>query len=79
MPPPAGSNDVNWAIRDGFIGPDHIHAEVGELVAGSKPGRTSTDQITLYKSMGVGVQDAAAAALALQEARARGLGVEVAI
>jgi ornithine cyclodeaminase len=79
LPPPSGSNDINWAIRDGFIGPDHLHAEVGELVAGTKPGRTSPDQITLYKSMGVGVQDAAAAALILQGARERGIGVEVAV
>ena len=77
LPQPSGSNDVNWASRDGLIGPDHIHAEVGELVAGSKPGRTSADQITLYKSMGVGVQDAAAAALVLQGAKERGLGIEV--
>jgi ornithine cyclodeaminase len=79
MPPPAGSNDLTWAIRDGVISPDHIHAEVGELVDGSKPGRTSPEQITLYKSMGVGVQDAAAAALVLAGARERGLGVEVAV
>lgn len=79
LPPPAGSNDLTWAIRDGVIGPDHIHAEVGELVTGAKPGRTSSGQITLYKSMGVGVQDAAAAALVLEGARDRGLGLEVTV
>ncbi len=78
-PPPAGSNDLAWAIRDGLIGPQHIHAEVGELVTGSRPGRTSPDQVTLYKSMGVGVQDAAAAALVLEAARDRGVGVEIEI
>jgi len=76
-PFPAGSVDIAWPIRDGLIGEDHIHAEVGEIVSGAKPGRTSADQITLYKSVGVGVQDAAAARLVLDAARARGAGVEV--
>lgn len=78
-PPPAGTNDLVWLIRDGTIEPDHIHAEIGELVTGSRPGRTSPDQITLYKSMGVGVQDAAAAALVLEAARDRGVGTEIEI
>lgn len=76
-PPPAGSNDLLWPIRDGLIGPDHIRAEIGELVAGTVAGRTSSQQITLYKSVGVAVQDAAAAALVLDAARQRGAGTEV--
>jgi ornithine cyclodeaminase len=77
-PPPAvGANDLIWAIRDGVIDEGHVHAEVGEIVAGRRPGRTSPDQITLYKSVGVAVQDAAAAALVLAAAKDRGLGVEV--
>ncbi len=78
-PYPAGSNDLVWAIRDGAVGDDHVHAEIGELVSGTRPGRTSPDQITLYKSVGVAAQDAAAAALALETARARGLGTEIEI
>jgi ornithine cyclodeaminase/alanine dehydrogenase-like protein (mu-crystallin family) len=78
-PYPAGSNDLVWAIRDGAVGEDHVHAEIGELVSGTRPGRTSPDQITLYKSVGVAAQDAAAAALALETARARGLGAEIEI
>jgi ornithine cyclodeaminase len=77
-PFPAGSNDLGWAIRDGAIDADHVHAEIGELVAGSVPGRTSDDQITLYKSVGVAAQDAAAAALVLAAARSRGIGSDVA-
>jgi alanine dehydrogenase len=65
-PFPAGSNDLLWAIRDGLVGPDHVHAELGELVEGTKPGRTDDVQVTLYKSVGVAVQDAAAAALAVR-------------
>lgn len=76
-PPPAGANDLLWPIREGVIGPDHVHAELGELVAGTRPGRTSPEQITLYKSVGVAVEDAAAAALALAEARRAGKGAEL--
>ena len=76
-PFPVGSNDLAWAIRDGVIGPDHIHAEIGELVSGARPGRTSVEQITIYKSVGVAAQDAAAAVLVLRTARERGLGTEV--
>ena len=78
-PPPAGCNDLLWAIRDGLITADHVHAEVGELVTGAKSGRTSRDQITLYKSVGVAVQDAAAAALVLEAAKQRGIGTRVTI
>jgi alanine dehydrogenase len=76
-PYPAGSNDLLWAIRDGAFGSDHIHAEIGELVSGTRPGRTSADQNTIYKSVGVAAQDAAAAALVLEAARERGLGTEI--
>jgi alanine dehydrogenase len=70
-PPPAGAPELVG------IAPAHVHAELGELVAGSKPGRTSQDQITLYKSVGVAVQDAAAAALVLAAAQNRSAGREI--
>jgi ornithine cyclodeaminase len=72
-PPPAGATDLAG------LAPEQVHAELGELVAGSRPGRTSDDEITLYKSVGVAVQDTAAAALALSRARERGIGRDVAI
>jgi ornithine cyclodeaminase/alanine dehydrogenase-like protein (mu-crystallin family) len=59
------------------MGEDHIHAEIGELVSGAKPGRTSRDQITLYKSVGVALQDAVAAQLVLEAAVTQGVGREV--
>jgi len=51
--------------------------ELGELVAGGRPGRGGPDEITLYKSVGIAVQDLAAAALVLQEARMRKTGIEI--
>lgn len=77
--PPSGSNDLREPIREGRIGPEHIHAEIGELLLGTKPGRTSPDQITLYKSVGVAAQDVAAAQLALTAARKRHLGLQIEI
>lgn len=76
-PFPAGSNDLLIPIREGIITAGHIHAELGELVTGRKPGRSSREQITLYKSVGVAVQDAAAAALVIAAARERGAGQHI--
>ena len=75
--PPAGSNDIAMAIAEGAMTPDHVHAELGELVSGARPGRADEAQITLYKSVGVAVQDAAAAALVLEAARREHVGREV--
>jgi alanine dehydrogenase len=48
-PGPGGATDLIRPIRDGLISEDHIHAEVGELISGVRPGRTSAEQITLCK------------------------------
>jgi ornithine cyclodeaminase len=71
------AGDLMIPIESGAIGFDHIHAELGEIVNGTRPGRTSAEQITYFKSVGVAVQDAVAASIALQQARQKGLGVEV--
>jgi ornithine cyclodeaminase/alanine dehydrogenase-like protein (mu-crystallin family) len=76
-PFPAGSNDLLVPIREGIITAAHIHAELAELVSGRKPGRSSREQITLYKSVGVAAQDAAAAALVIAAARERGAGQHI--
>jgi ornithine cyclodeaminase/alanine dehydrogenase-like protein (mu-crystallin family) len=73
-PPPAGSNDIAMAIAEGAMTREHVHAELGELVSGARPGRTDAQRITLYKSVGVAVQDAAAAAMVLEAARQGGIG-----
>ena len=73
-PPPSGSIELRRAIEDRLVAPDFIHAEIGEIVAGIADGRTDEEAITLYKSVGVAVQDATASALVLQAATARGIG-----
>jgi alanine dehydrogenase len=73
----AESNDIRWAIRDGIAEDEAVHAELGELVAGTRPGRSTAEQITLYKSLGVAVEDDAAAALVLAAAEREGLGTLV--
>ena len=76
-PVPAGTPDLTEPIEAGVIDAGHVHAEIGELVEGTRPGRSDPGQITLYKSVGVAVQDAAAAALVLAAARERGVGREI--
>ncbi|MEU8896159.1 Gfo/Idh/MocA family oxidoreductase [Nocardia sp. NPDC048505] len=71
------SGDVLIPLREGVIGAAHFADEIGEVLIGAKPGRSSGDQITLYNSLGVGLQDLAVARLLLDTARARGLGTEV--
>jgi ornithine cyclodeaminase/alanine dehydrogenase-like protein (mu-crystallin family) len=62
------------ALRAGAITPEHILAEIGEVANGSKTGRTSPDDVTLYKSLGIAPQDLASAHYVLQKARERGMG-----
>jgi len=62
------------ALRAGAISEAHIAAELGEVANGTKPGRTSPDQVTLYKSLGVAPQDLASAHYVLEQARAAGIG-----
>jgi ornithine cyclodeaminase len=62
------------ALRAQAITPDHILAEIGEVANGSKPGRQSANDVTLYKSLGIAPQDLAAAHYILEQARARGVG-----
>jgi len=69
-PLPAGAPELGPRGRDGVV-------ELGEIVAGTAAGRTAPEQITLYKSVGVAVQDLAAATLVLTAARERGAGQEI--
>ena len=72
-PPPAGAVE----LLDVLVADDT--AEIGEVLRGTRPARADAAQLTVYKSVGVAVQDAAAASFVLAEARARGIGTEVAL
>ncbi len=71
------AGDIMMPIDEGAITPDHIHAELGEIVVGSREGRASPRQITLFKSNGLAIQDTATAKLVYDMAREEGIGKEV--
>jgi ornithine cyclodeaminase/alanine dehydrogenase-like protein (mu-crystallin family) len=71
------AGDLQAAIRTGAIAADGIHAELGEVVTGRKEGRSNSREITLFKSVGVAVEDIAVAAFVYQRAKATGLGTSV--
>uniref|UniRef100_A0A831TD65 Delta(1)-pyrroline-2-carboxylate reductase n=1 Tax=Thermorudis peleae TaxID=1382356 RepID=A0A831TD65_9BACT len=70
----AEAGDLIKPLNEGLISRDHIKAELGQVVAGQAPGRTSTEQITFFKSVGNAVQDVIVAARAVHEAQASGRG-----
>ena len=71
------AGDFLFPQREGAIGPEHIRAELGELLLGAAPGRTSDSELTVFKSLGLAVEDLAAAEHILRRARAEGVGAEV--
>jgi len=73
------AGDLLIPIREGAIGFDHVAAELGELVTGARPGRLSRDEITLFKSVGFALEDAATARLAYERALAEGVGEQVSL
>jgi alanine dehydrogenase len=70
----AESGDVVLGISEGRFGPDHIAGELGELVLGRVEGRQSADQITVFKSLGMAVEDVATADLVYRRAVESGVG-----
>ncbi len=68
------AGDLLMPLHAGLISEQHFATELGQLVLGQKPGRTSAEQVTLFKSVGVAIQDLCAAARALANARRLGLG-----
>lgn len=71
------AGDYLFAMREGVIGPDHIRAELGEVLTGEKPGRMSPDEITLFKSLGLAVEDLASANYLYRRAKELNAGVWV--
>ena len=71
------SGDIVRPIEEGRFTAAHVAAELGEIVCGRKPGRTSDGEVTLFKSLGLAVEDLVAADVAYRRAREAGLGMEV--
>ena len=71
------AGDYILAATEGAIGPDHIRAEIGEVLKGDKPGRTSPEEITLFKSLGLAIEDLAAAEYLYRRARELNAGTWV--
>jgi ornithine cyclodeaminase/alanine dehydrogenase-like protein (mu-crystallin family) len=71
------AGDYLRALREGIVGPEHIRAELGEVLKGTKPGRTSDGEITLFKSLGLAVEDLAAAEYLYRKSKETGAGTWV--
>jgi ornithine cyclodeaminase len=69
--------DYLFAVREAGIGPDHIRAELGEVLIGSQDGRRSDDELTVFKSLGLAAEDLAAAEHVYSRAQAEGAGASV--
>jgi len=73
----ASIGDLNHAIAAGVVTRADVHAELSEIVAGTKPGRESDEEITIFDSTGMALQDVAAAALLYEKAQRQGCGVRL--
>jgi len=73
------AGELILARQEGLISESHVHAEIGEILAGSKPGRQSDEEITLFKSVGVANQDLSAAHVVLARGTRLGLGSAVSL
>jgi len=71
------AGDYLIAKAESGIGPDHIKAELGEVLVGMHPGREDEGELTVFKSLGIAVEDLAAAELVVRRAREQGAGAEV--
>lgn len=71
------SGDYLEAVREGAIARSHLAGELADVLAGRVPGRRSRDDITIFKSLGLAIEDVAAAEHVYHRARAEGAGVEV--
>ena len=71
------AGDYILAAGEGAVGPDHIKAELGEVLAGMHPGREHEDELTVFESLGIAVEDLASAELVVRRALEQGVGSEV--
>ncbi|HWE83178.1 MAG TPA: ornithine cyclodeaminase family protein [Gaiellaceae bacterium] len=70
------AGDYLFPMREGAIGPENIRAEIGELLIGAAEGRRDDSELTVFKSLGLGVEDLAAAEHILRRAEAENVGIE---
>jgi alanine dehydrogenase len=75
----AECGDILLAIKEKSISENHIHGEIGEVLAGTKTGRSGASEVTLYKSVGIAIQDVATANLVYCKALEQGVGTTVEI
>jgi ornithine cyclodeaminase/alanine dehydrogenase-like protein (mu-crystallin family) len=73
------SGDILLAMREGTLAEDVALVELGEVLSGRAPGRANAEELTVFVSLGLAVEDLAAAELTLRAAEAAGLGIEVAL
>jgi alanine dehydrogenase len=73
------SGDIALGIKDGLFAASHIVGEIGELLAGNIEGRRSARDLTIFKSLGLAIEDLAAADLVYRRAVERNAGVELAL
>ncbi len=73
------SGDVIQSMREGRFAEDHVRGELGEVINRSKPGRQSPEQVTLFKSLGLAIEDLTAADLVYRRALEVGTGIEIAL
>lgn len=71
--------ELQHALAGGLMTREQVHAELADVVAGRRPGRTRHDEITIFDSSGTALQDVAAAIAVYEKARASGCGTEVAL
>ncbi|WP_160143894.1 ornithine cyclodeaminase family protein [Chryseolinea soli] len=69
--------ELHHALEYGVVTRDHVHAELGEIIAGSKTGRTSDDEVIVFDSTGTALQDVASAAIVYEKAIGAGIGMSV--
>ncbi len=70
------AGDIQIPIEEGAYSPDDIHGDLGDVVNGTIVGRENEEEITLFKSVGLAIQDISCASLVYDQAKAQGVGVE---
>ena len=69
--------ELHHALDEGVMTREHVYGELGEVVAGIKPGRTSSDEIIIFDSTGMALQDVVTAAAIYEKAVRDGVGIRI--